>query len=292
MRLVTADEMRALDRLTIEAGTPGHVLMERAGAGATRGAAASASRACARRGARADRRRQGQQRRRRLRHRAAAAAARRARSRWCCSAATAEVAGDAARNLRAYQRGCAARCFEVDRRRDAGARWRRGWRRADAGRRRDLRHRPEQRRSRGLPAAAIEMHQRLRRAGASRSTSRPASTPTAAGRSASPSRPRRRRPSASPSSARCMYPGVAPLRRAGGGRHRPRRGGAGRACRRAPRCSTPTTSRRWCRVRAPDAHKGDCGHVLIIAGSFGKTGAGGFCVTREGLQCFPIASGW
>jgi len=26
-------------------------------------------------------------------------------------------------------------------------------------------------------------------------------------------------------------------------------------------------------VRAPDAHKGDCGHVLVIAGSFGKTGA-------------------
>jgi NAD(P)H-hydrate epimerase len=35
MRLVTAEEMRALDRLTIEGGTPGHVLMERAGQGAT-----------------------------------------------------------------------------------------------------------------------------------------------------------------------------------------------------------------------------------------------------------------
>ncbi|HKA54158.1 MAG TPA: NAD(P)H-hydrate dehydratase [Candidatus Binatia bacterium] len=36
MYLVTAQEMRELDRLTIEAyGTPGHVLMERAGAGAT-----------------------------------------------------------------------------------------------------------------------------------------------------------------------------------------------------------------------------------------------------------------
>jgi NAD(P)H-hydrate epimerase len=34
--LVTAAEMRALDRWTIEHGTPGHVLMERAGAGATR----------------------------------------------------------------------------------------------------------------------------------------------------------------------------------------------------------------------------------------------------------------
>jgi NAD(P)H-hydrate epimerase len=33
---VTAEEMRALDRWTIEHGTPGHVLMERAGAGATR----------------------------------------------------------------------------------------------------------------------------------------------------------------------------------------------------------------------------------------------------------------
>ena len=36
MRLVTAEEMRTLDRLTIEGGTPGHVLMERAGEGATR----------------------------------------------------------------------------------------------------------------------------------------------------------------------------------------------------------------------------------------------------------------
>ncbi len=33
--LVTAQQMRELDRLTIESGTPGHVLMERAGAGAT-----------------------------------------------------------------------------------------------------------------------------------------------------------------------------------------------------------------------------------------------------------------
>lgn len=37
MRLVSAEEMRRLDRLTIERyGTPGHVLMERAGMGATR----------------------------------------------------------------------------------------------------------------------------------------------------------------------------------------------------------------------------------------------------------------
>lgn len=35
MRLVTAEEMRTLDRLTIEGGTPGHVLMERAGQGVT-----------------------------------------------------------------------------------------------------------------------------------------------------------------------------------------------------------------------------------------------------------------
>jgi NAD(P)H-hydrate epimerase len=37
MLLVTAEEMRELDRLTIERfGTPGHVLMERAGRGATK----------------------------------------------------------------------------------------------------------------------------------------------------------------------------------------------------------------------------------------------------------------
>ena len=36
MIAVTAEEMRALDRWTIEHGTPGHVLMERAGAGAAR----------------------------------------------------------------------------------------------------------------------------------------------------------------------------------------------------------------------------------------------------------------
>jgi ADP-dependent NAD(P)H-hydrate dehydratase / NAD(P)H-hydrate epimerase len=35
MRLVAAEEMRALDRATIALGTPGHVLMERAGLGAT-----------------------------------------------------------------------------------------------------------------------------------------------------------------------------------------------------------------------------------------------------------------
>src|SRR5689334_11530079 len=35
MQLVTAEEMRALDRETIERGTPSHVLMERAGKGAT-----------------------------------------------------------------------------------------------------------------------------------------------------------------------------------------------------------------------------------------------------------------
>src|SRR5437867_4166138 len=35
MILVTAAEMRRLDALTIERGTSGHVLMERAGAGAT-----------------------------------------------------------------------------------------------------------------------------------------------------------------------------------------------------------------------------------------------------------------
>jgi NAD(P)H-hydrate repair Nnr-like enzyme with NAD(P)H-hydrate epimerase domain len=33
--VVTAEEMRALDRWTIEHGTPGTTLMERAGAGAT-----------------------------------------------------------------------------------------------------------------------------------------------------------------------------------------------------------------------------------------------------------------
>lgn len=36
MRIVSAAEMRALDQLTIEGGTPGHVLMERAGTGATK----------------------------------------------------------------------------------------------------------------------------------------------------------------------------------------------------------------------------------------------------------------
>ncbi len=36
MRLVSADEQRTLDAATIAAGTPGHVLMERAGAGAVR----------------------------------------------------------------------------------------------------------------------------------------------------------------------------------------------------------------------------------------------------------------
>jgi NAD(P)H-hydrate epimerase len=36
MRLVSAAEMREIDRLTIAGGTPGHVLMERAGRGATR----------------------------------------------------------------------------------------------------------------------------------------------------------------------------------------------------------------------------------------------------------------
>jgi NAD(P)H-hydrate epimerase len=36
-------------------------------------------------------------------------------------------------------------------------------------------------------------------------------------------------------------------------------------------------------VRRPDAHKGDCGHLLVIAGSFGKTGAAQL-VSRAALR--------
>jgi NAD(P)H-hydrate epimerase len=36
-------------------------------------------------------------------------------------------------------------------------------------------------------------------------------------------------------------------------------------------------------TRQPDAHKGDCGHLLVVAGSFGKTGAAQL-VTRAALR--------
>ena len=43
-------------------------------------------------------------------------------------------------------------------------------------------------------------------------------------------------------------------------------------------------------VRQPDAHKGDCGHVLLIAGSFGKTGAALLATWRAELLAPPAAA--
>ena len=107
MKVLTAAEMREVDRRTIELGIPGIVLMENAGIRVVEFLAerfAPLGRA-AHRGAV----RQGQQRRRRPGGRAAAvhALSARRRSTWCCWPAPEELKGDAAANYRMLEAcGC------------------------------------------------------------------------------------------------------------------------------------------------------------------------------------------
>ncbi len=113
MLLVSASEMRTLDRLTIERfGTPGHVLMERAGAGATRALLEvlphmrrKGRRAviCAGRGNNGG---DGFVMARLLRRRGV-------RTDVVLLGREADVTGDAGRNLRAYRRGGRAAVHEV-----------------------------------------------------------------------------------------------------------------------------------------------------------------------------------
>ena len=197
MILVTAAEMRRLDALTIQRyGTPGHVLMERAGSGATRvlleqfphvrrkrvvvvagkgnngGDGFVIARLLRRKGVRAE---------------------------VVLLGKATEVKGDAARMLKALRR-TRVPVIEVATSKDVASAVGQDQGRGVAGRR-DLRHRPQ--RAGGGPlrrgAASDECQRRAR---SSPSTSRRGSMRIAARRWASPSRRKPRRPSALRSSGR------------------------------------------------------------------------------------------
>ena len=71
------------------------------------------------------------------------------------------------------------------------------------------------------------------------------------------------------------------------------RRGDGRAARRATTCWMSRASRRGCRGGAPRAHKGSAGHLLVVAGAPGKTGAAvlvGQAALRAGAGLVTMAS--
>lgn len=267
MRLVTAEEMRALDRLTIEAGTPGHVLMERAGQGATAVLLRCMPR-LRRRGARVlvvagkgNNGGDGLVIARLLKKRGA-------RVQVALLGQAAEVAGDALRNLRAYRRLRGSLVEVTD---DAGlARLAAMAADADAvvdaifgtGLRDEVR---------GLPAAAIEV---INTCGAP-----VLAVDVPSGLDADSGRPLGSAVQAEATATfgyaklgQVQHPGVRHcgalavvdigLADAALAAVPPRAAllGAADAARLVPR-------------RDAEAHKGDCGHVLIIAGSHGHTGA-------------------
>jgi NAD(P)H-hydrate epimerase len=267
MYLVTADEMRTLDRLTIEHGTPGHVLMERAGRGATQVLLACFPR-LRRKGRRAvivagkgNNGGDGLVIARLLRQRGV-------RTDVVLLGRAADLSGDAERNLRAYRRGRAA-LHELG---DGGglaaleralvgadlavdAIFGTGLAKPVHGMHADA---IELINASGVPVFAVDIP-----SGLNADTGLPMGSAIQAEATAS---------FGFAKIGQALYPGI---------RHCGRLavvdiGLAPEAlAARPPRAALldAAATGRLVPVRQPDAHKGDCGHVLIIAGSFGKTGA-------------------
>jgi NAD(P)H-hydrate epimerase len=267
MRLVTAAEMRTLDRLTIEGGTPGHVLMERAGAGATAVFLQCVPR-LRRRGARAlivagkgNNGGDGFVIARLLKQRGV-------RVQVALLGRAADVGGDALRNLRAYTRRRGALVEVTD---EAGlARLAAMAAGVDAvvdaifgtGLRDEVR---------GLPAAAIEIINTCGApvlavdipSGLDADTGRPLGVAVQAEATAT---------FGFAKVGQVQHPGI----RHCGALAVVDIGIADAALAAVPARTAlldASTAARLVPRRDAEAHKGDCGHVLVLAGSFGHTGA-------------------
>ena len=146
---------------------------------------------------------------------------------------------------------------------------------AVAGGGRRVRHRAARPARRGSFAVAIEQMAAWALAGAPVvAVDLPSGLMADVGASDPPCAPRHhhrhlRRAEARPPAA----PGLRPGGRAGGGRHRHPGPGAGRAASRSSSCWRAKTCCRCFPPRPPGGHKGTFGHLLVIAGSTGKTGA-------------------
>jgi len=267
MDLVTAEEMRTLDRLTIAGGTPGHVLMERAGRGATQ-----ALLACFPRLRRAGRRAlivagtgnnggDGFVVARLLRRRGV-------RTEVVLLGRATAVSGDAERNLRAYRTGRTT-LHEITRGEQL-AQLARALAGADlvvdaifgTGLDKPVRglhaEAIELINASGVPIFAVDIP-----SGLNADTGLPMGTAIQAEATAT---------FGFAKLGQTLYPGVRHcgqlavvdigLAAAAIAAHPPRAAllDAAAVARLVP-------------ARQPDAHKGDCGHVLVIAGSYGKTGA-------------------
>jgi ADP-dependent NAD(P)H-hydrate dehydratase / NAD(P)H-hydrate epimerase len=268
MDLVTAAEMRTLDRLTIERyGTPGHVLMERAGRGAT-----EALLACLPRLRRAGRRAvivagkgnnggDGFVIARLLRRRGV-------RTEVVLLGRAAAVGGDAARMLRAYRTGRAP-LHEIEDGAHLGV-LARALDGADVvvdaifgtGLDKPVRglhaEAIELINASGVPVFAVDIP-----SGLNADTGMPMGTAIQAEATAT---------FGFAKLGQALYPGV---------RHCGRLAVVDIGIAAAAIAAHPPSAAlldaaavaRLVPARQPDAHKGDCGHVLVIAGSFGKTGA-------------------
>lgn len=268
MLLVTADEMRELDRVTIEVhGTPGHVLMERAGAGATRMLLREFPEL------------------RRARKRALIFAGRGnnggdglvvarllqergMRVQVVLLGRAAELRGDAERNLRAYlrRRGRLAEANEAAELAKAAA----GLQEADVivdaifgtGLQTEVRglHREaiQMMNAAGVPVFAVDIP-----SGLSADTGQPLGASVQARATAT---------FGFAKIGQAVFPGVRYVGRLevidiglspdAVAQHPPR-----------TELMEEADVAQLVPVRSPDAHKGHCGHVLVLAGSFGKTGA-------------------
>jgi NAD(P)H-hydrate epimerase len=277
MRIVSAEEMRDLDRLTIEGGTPGHVLMERAGNGATKvlldlfpHMRRKGRRAliCAGKGNNGG---DGFVMARLLRNRGA-------RTDVVLFGRADEVKGDAARNLRSYRRGRTV-IHEVTGTEELDAL-------VDCLQRADviidaIFGTGLSSEVRGVQAAAIDLINTAGvpvfavdiPSGLHADTGLPLGTAIQAEATAT---------FGFAKIGQVLYPGATncgELAVVDIGISSP-----------ATAARPPTTwlldrdeAARLVPARRPDAHKGDCGHLLVVAGSFGKTGAAQL-VTRAALR--------